>query len=132
MTIDEAINHAEEIAIEQDKICKRYDDASGYTRSHNEKIRTTDAIKCEKCAEEHRQLAEWLKELKQLKEKKRWIPCSERLPEKHGGYLVTAKEGYVSTALWVGSNEYWKNVIAWMPLPEVYKLESEEKHGKSK
>lgn len=68
MTIDEAIKHAEEVAIEQDKLCKRYDDASGYTRSHNEEIRTSDAKKCEKCASEHRQLAEWLKDYKRLKE----------------------------------------------------------------
>lgn len=31
-------------------------------------------IKCEKCADEHRQLAEWLKELKQLREQTR---CQE-------------------------------------------------------
>ena len=70
MTIDEAIKIAEEEAKEQDKLCKRYDDASGYTRSHNEDIRTTDAKRCEKCAEEHRQLAEWLKELKQLRKQR--------------------------------------------------------------
>lgn len=70
VTIDEAIKHAEEVAEEQDKLCKRYDDASGYTRSHNEDIRTTDAKKCVECAEEHRQLAEWLKELKRFREPK--------------------------------------------------------------
>ena len=41
MTLDEAIKHAEEVAEEK---------------------------RCEKCGEEHRQLAEWLKELKQLRE----------------------------------------------------------------
>lgn len=64
MILDEAIKHAEEEAIEQDKLCKRYDDASGYTRCHNEAIRTTGAKRCEECAKEHRQLAEWLKELR--------------------------------------------------------------------
>ena len=64
MTLDEAIKHCEEVAEEQDKLCKRYDDASGYSRRHNEAIRTTDAKRCEECAEEHRQLAEWLRELK--------------------------------------------------------------------
>jgi len=68
MTLDEAIKHAEEVAIEQDKLCKRYDDASGYSRNHNKAIRTTDAKRCEECAEEHRQLAEWLKELKTHRE----------------------------------------------------------------
>lgn len=69
MILDEAIKHAEEVAVEQDKLCKRYDDASGYSRSHNEAIRTTDAKRCEKCASEHRQLAEWLKDYKRLKER---------------------------------------------------------------
>lgn len=43
MTLDEAIKHAEKVA-EQNK-------------------------GCQKCAEEHRQLAEWLRELKELREK---------------------------------------------------------------
>ena len=62
--LDESISHCEEVAKEQDKLCKRYDDASGYSRSHNEAIRTTDAKRCEECASEHRQLAVWLRELK--------------------------------------------------------------------
>ena len=41
MTLEEAIKHAEEVA----------------------------NTACNKCAEEHRQLAEWLRELKQIKEK---------------------------------------------------------------
>lgn len=66
MTLEEAIKHCEEVAEEQDKLCKRYDDASGYSRSHNEAIRVDDAKRCEKCAKEHRQLAEWLKALKEI------------------------------------------------------------------
>ena len=66
--LDEAISHCEEVAKEQDKLCKRYDDASGYSRSHNEAIRTTDAKRCEECASEHRQLAEWLRELQRDRE----------------------------------------------------------------
>lgn len=78
MTLDEGIIHAEDVAKELDKLCKRYDDASGYTRSHNEDIRTTDAKKCAKCANEHRQLAEWLKELKVFKSRKgQWLRMSD-------------------------------------------------------
>lgn len=66
MKIEEAIKHAEEVAEEQEKLAKRYDDASGYTRSHIESIRTSDAKQCIKCADEHRQLAEWLKDYKRL------------------------------------------------------------------
>ena len=54
MTIDEAIAHAREIAEEQRKAC----DLAWVWDN-------TDNIK--KCAEEHEQLAEWLEELKALK-----------------------------------------------------------------
>ena len=70
-------------------------------------------------------------------EKQRWIPVTERLPDKRGDYLVTLcgnGEPWVEIALW---NETfggrWQmvlyndvdysdisNVIAWMPLPEPY------------
>jgi hypothetical protein len=76
MTLDEAIKHAEEKAKEHEKMCQRYDDASGYSRSHNETIRTTAAKKCEKCAEEHRQLAEWLKDYQRLLEQE---PCEDAI-----------------------------------------------------
>ena len=57
MTLDEAIKHAEEVAEEK---------------------------RCEKCGEEHRQLSEWLKELKQL-----------RKQEKTGHWIDHSDEGYV-------------------------------------
>lgn len=62
----------------------------------------------------------------------RWIPVSEKLPEENGGYLVTVKRGYVTTALWVGNVENWKEVTAWMPLPEPYKAESEPQESEDK
>ena len=64
MRIDEAIQHCLEVAKEQDKLASRYEDASGYSRSHIESLKTNESIKCRECANEHRQLAEWLKELK--------------------------------------------------------------------
>ena len=87
MTLDEAIKHAEEVAKEQDKLCKRYDDASGYSRSHNEAIRTTDAKRCEECAEEHRQLAEWLRDYKRLKEQE---PCDDCISRQDALDCLTA------------------------------------------
>ena len=54
MTIDEAIAHAREVAEEQRKAC---DLAWVWDNTNNIK----------KCAEEHEQLAEWLEELKALK-----------------------------------------------------------------
>jgi sugar-specific transcriptional regulator TrmB len=59
MTLDEAIKHADEVAKEQEK------DEQFYTMSRPDKERRDS---CRKCAEEHRQLAEWLKNYKQLLE----------------------------------------------------------------
>jgi hypothetical protein len=81
----------------------------------------------------------------------RWIPCSERLPEENGRYLVTRGlkacdslwnrvyilnysdlMGLKKEKIWwsgnVGKSDFERhdNVLAWMPLPEPYK-ESEDK-----
>lgn len=68
MTIDEAIKHCEEVAHQNEILMKRYDDASGYNRSHNENIRTSGAKGCEQLISLYRQLAEWLRELKMYRE----------------------------------------------------------------
>lgn len=92
MTLDEAIIHAEEVAKEQDKLCKRHDDASGYTRSGNEKIRTNEAKKCAVCAEEHRMLAWWLRDYKRLKEKEPSGDCISRQAVLDEAFEVDTKE----------------------------------------
>ncbi len=67
-------------------------------------------------------LGEYEEMIKPLGEEVRtWTLFSERLPESEGKYLVTTKRGYVTIASWVGNNEYWNEVTAWMPLPEPYK-----------
>ncbi len=53
-----------------------------------------------------------------------WIPCSERLPEKCGRYLV-CNDGVAWIAdffnsTWFGKRCRYSDVIAWMPLPEAY------------
>lgn len=58
MTIDEAIKHCEEIAKEMREKSKIYKEHFLWER---------DAEDCQKCAEEHEQLAEWLKELKEYR-----------------------------------------------------------------
>jgi len=60
-----------------------------------------------------------------------WIPCSERLPEEDGFYLVTLTEKVTDindirvTKVFFseksnGFTGYGKSVIAWQPLPEEY------------
>lgn len=75
----------------------------------------------------------------------RWIPISERLPEEHMYCLITVEitpydcsSSYeVQTSWFDGRNFIYntyiddhivakRSVIAWMPLPEPYKAESED------
>jgi chromosome segregation ATPase len=62
MTLEEAIKHCEKVAEEQEKKARKLNDGTMSTR-----------IKCEECAKEHRQLAEWLRELKKYKIKFEYI-----------------------------------------------------------
>lgn len=104
MTLEEAIAHAKEM-------------------SENQYI-------CEECQKEHRQLADWLEELKSLREKSKWIPCSERLPENAMNVIAQFSDGtvtelrYAGNGIFEGIYEYSTRVIiAWMPLPEPYEGE---------
>lgn len=66
MTLDEAIKHAEEVAEINENIAYNTEDDNWM-----------DIAQCEKCAEEHRQLADWLKDYKRLLEHqhKAEMPC---------------------------------------------------------
>ena len=57
MTLDEAIKHCEEVAEEYQATIDRLD------------IVGKGLDECEECAKEHRQLAEWLRELKEYRDK---------------------------------------------------------------
>lgn len=61
MTIDEAIKHCNEVAEELDMKAGFETDNQTYAMSEEERKR------CKECASEHRQLAEWLRELKKLR-----------------------------------------------------------------
>ena len=73
-------------------------------------------------------------------EQKRWISCSERMPEPKETenliakyYLVQNEYGDMMVARWDGNgweqmyqHEYLKDdVVAWMPLPERYEYEGD-------
>lgn len=82
--------------------------------------------------------------IKEHEERERqWIPCSERLPEEDGQYIITVKykheEGYEDIYAEHGewNNGKWdmfyfghcgevEKILAWMPLPEPYKQEVEK------
>jgi hypothetical protein len=63
MTLGEAIIHCEEVAEEQDMKAGFDTDNQTYIMSEMERKR------CRECASEHRQLAEWLRELKDRRAK---------------------------------------------------------------
>ena len=70
MTIDEAIQHCEEVAEKQEKESKewRENQVRKCELFSFAEMDYTHENECKKCAEEHRQLADWLKELKAYKE----------------------------------------------------------------
>ena len=84
--------------------------------------------------------------LEALEQEPRWIPVSERLPEDGRPVLIYAwnvhhviarydsfrtengyKKCWVTADAWNGNTEIKDDVMAWMPLPEPYKAESEDK-----
>ena len=75
------------------------------------------------------EIMEDIKQLPPVKPEQKWIPVSEKLPEKNDVYLVAINsygcptrdvDGFVSQSVrkW---EMYGKSVVAWMPLPEPYK-----------
>lgn len=79
--------------------------------------------------------AEVYKVIQQMETVGRWIPCSERLPEKAGHYLCSFKKAnridsiYVDLAYWTGGRWYGylaNEINAWKPLPEPMKGADDE------
>lgn len=68
MTLEEAIKHAEAVAIENEKEAKR-------KREHGGTFYDDEAQACSICAEQHRQLAEWLKELQERRKQPEIVKC---------------------------------------------------------
>ena len=103
MILDDALKHKENVS-DECEVKARLLETPHYTKKS-----------MENCAKEHRQLAEWLKELKELRKEYRgvkmsnaflrillklyeeddepdWIPVEEELPEERGRYLVCFKD----------------------------------------
>lgn len=58
-----------------------------------------------------------------------WIPCSERLPEERQEILATTTDNAWGDVVIIRTyyKEMHKSVIAWMPLPEPFVYERNEK-----
>jgi len=59
----------------------------------------------------------------QLYAQPKWIPCSERLPEKDGEYLTTTEDGLCDVESYGDGEWFYDDVVAWAPLPEPWKGE---------
>ena len=62
MTIEQVEKLLDDLATQEELLCKRADDASGYTRSGNESIRTSNAKTHEQHAKEYRQILRYFVE----------------------------------------------------------------------
>ena len=65
-----------------------------------------------------------------------WIPCSERMPEEAGSYLITARTisgiRYVRPGLLYSNGKFGRDsVIAWQPLPKPYEEDNYESNNTS-
>ena len=79
MTLDEAIKHTEEVAEGYEKKLKVYENID-----EDRPLFTEEETECRLCAEEHRQLAEWLKELKAHREA--WSKLKNDVVVYHNNY----------------------------------------------
>ena len=76
---------------------------------------------------------ETLNEVPSAQPEPQWIPCSERLPEESGLYIVTNVGSWVEPARYCNIRTdvgFWSGhpsdkVLAWMPLPTPYKEDTE-------
>lgn len=124
LTLDEAIKHCLERAEENDNCADKCEAVYGEDNGIIEA--------CRECAADHRQLAEWLTELRD----RQWVSCKDRMPEDntlvlfvyvsengvksvHYGYHQTLKGLGSSWAKPSGGWHYYDDDIThWQPLPE--------------
>ena len=86
MTLDEAIKDTEEVA------------------------ETAEKLEFRLCAEEHEQLAKWLKELKRQREA--WKKVKTEIKEHTKTYSLSSEQNYLGTVLWSKYMISFDDVIA--------------------
>lgn len=86
----------------------------------------TATKKCYDC--NHCEMCAWRKEVEEqgcefFDNGNQWIPCSEKLPEDDGYYLVSLGDGDIEVEWYDKTGWGYFDVIAWMPLPKAWKEE---------
>lgn len=99
MAIDEAIKHCLEVAEQNETSAITYKNCKEIKTNMYEKLTAEKAENdCRECAADHRQLAEWLRELKELREENKVLisECDRLIKEK--GELLSKVSGAVKAA----------------------------------
>ena len=84
------------------------------------------------CEEEEKLIIGFLKDtaesfMRENQSAQQWIPCSERMPDQNGKYLVVGRQKAINILKFDGGRWYGKwGVVAWMPLPSPYREEEDE------
>lgn len=76
MTIEELITFCEEEEYNHRLSCKRYDDASGYTRSKDKNIRTSCAIREDAYADFYKEISETMRKYQNLADENKQLRAS--------------------------------------------------------
>lgn len=143
MTLEEAIKNEEKIAEENQRVVDTgivFDDVTiDMLYCDDTEVIEEHLANYQECAERHRQFAEWLKELKQLREQTGWIPVSERLPEDIKPVIVTWKntdpksyyqyivgKHFIGTAHYKNGAWFWYSSTTEDMLAEYGRCDSEE------
>lgn len=127
MTIDEAIKHCLEVAEAQEEVIKS-------RKIYVEVKGLTPLDECRKIAADHRQLAEWLTELKEARRLlktadvqpvNQWISVDEALPIYDGLVLAVDKNNTIRLGIYTDlgwtsqfGNPMVAHITHWRPLPE--------------
>lgn len=99
MTIEEAIKHAEEVA----------NKCQNFVTAHKEDRELGFVQRTEKCADEHRQLAEWLKELLEYKSQPKIVHCKDCKKRNFAGYCTVHQKNVhgLTAEFWQPEDDYF-------------------------
>lgn len=137
MTREQALNYLRSIGFSEEQIQTLVE-----ALTDKDAVSRKTVLSVVKSPRSQQQMINMIEGLPPVTPANRWIPVSERLPEKSGMYIVTDKVFSLVDSEHTGRfkrmteqvefcNGKWQRatrfyeIVAWMPLPEPYKGESE-------
>lgn len=115
MTLDEAIKHCLEVAEENDLAAGTYEILAENNHNAYERLTAeTNSSRCAECAADHRQLAEWLTELKNLREENKVLTSEcDRLIKEKGELLKKSEQIAEYKRLLKSAIDEWPFLCEW-------------------